>query len=62
MNDYAKMWQTALIEIETAVSQANFSTWFKETRIIREDGGTVYLEYRILSLKNGCTRNFTTPF
>lgn len=37
------MWQTALIEIETAVSQANFSTWFKETSIIKEDEGTIYL-------------------
>ena len=43
MQDYAKMWQTALVEIESAVSQANFSTWFKDTRIIRESDGTVYL-------------------
>lgn len=43
MQDYSKMWQTALIEIETAVSQANFSTWFKETDILREEEGTVYL-------------------
>ncbi|MCX6715553.1 MAG: chromosomal replication initiator protein DnaA [Candidatus Taylorbacteria bacterium] len=43
MNDFSKMWQTALIEIETAVSQANFSTWFKETAILREAEGTIYL-------------------
>lgn len=43
MNDFAKMWQTALIEIETAVSQANFSTWFKETSILREEEGVVFL-------------------
>jgi chromosomal replication initiator protein len=43
MNDYAKMWQTALVEIETAVSQANFSTWFKETAILREEDGVIYL-------------------
>ena len=43
MQDYSKMWQTALVEIESAVSQANFSTWFKDTRIIRESDGTVYL-------------------
>lgn len=43
MNDYSKLWQTALVDIESAVSQANFSTWFKETRIIREADGTVYL-------------------
>ena len=43
MNDYSQMWQTALIEIESAVSQANFSTWFKETRIVKELDGVVYL-------------------
>jgi chromosomal replication initiator protein len=43
MNDHAKMWQTALIEIQTDVSQANFSTWFKETNIVKEEEGVVYL-------------------
>ena len=37
------MWQTALIEIESDVSQANFSTWFKETNILKEESGTIYL-------------------
>ena len=37
------MWQTALIEIQTGVSQANFSTWFKETNIIKEEEGVIYL-------------------
>lgn len=43
MQDYSKMWQTALIEIESDVSRANFSTWFKETNIIKEEEGVVYL-------------------
>jgi len=43
MQDYSKMWQTALIEIESGVSQANFSTWFKETNIVKEEEGVVYL-------------------
>ena len=43
MNDYSKMWQTALLELESSVSQANFSTWFKETSIIKENEGVVYL-------------------
>jgi len=43
VNDFSKMWQTALIEIESAVSQANFSTWFKDTSILRTEEGTVYL-------------------
>src|SRR6185369_8186223 len=43
MNDHSKLWQTALVEIESLVSQANFSTWFKETHIVREADGTVFL-------------------
>ncbi len=43
MNDHGKMWQTALLEIESAVSQANFSTWFKDIKILREDEGVIYL-------------------
>jgi chromosomal replication initiator protein len=43
MQDYTKIWQTALVEIETIVSQANFSTWFKETKILKESEGVVYL-------------------
>jgi chromosomal replication initiator protein len=43
MNDTSKMWQTALIEIETTVSQANFSTWFKETNILKEEEGVIFL-------------------
>jgi len=43
MNDHVKLWENALVEIETAVSRANFSTWFKETRIIKEQDGVIYL-------------------
>ena len=43
MQDYSKMWQTALIEIQTGVPQANFSTWFKETNTVKEEEGVVYL-------------------
>ncbi|MFA6601421.1 MAG: chromosomal replication initiator protein DnaA [Candidatus Paceibacterota bacterium] len=43
MNDFSKMWQTALIEIQSDVSQANFTTWFKETNILKEEEGVIYL-------------------
>ncbi len=43
MNDYTKLWESALVEIETAVSEANFSTWFKGTFILRHDEGTIFL-------------------
>lgn len=43
MNDLNKLWESALVEIELAVSRANFSTWFNGTYIIKQDEGTVFL-------------------
>jgi len=34
MNDYNKIWQGVLGELELSVSKANFTTWFKNTFII----------------------------
>ncbi len=42
--DTRKMWEQALVEIELGVSKANFSTWFRDTSIVRVQEGTVYLE------------------
>jgi len=39
--DNKQLWDSVLVEIETGVSKANFSTWFKNTRIVKQDGGTV---------------------
>src|SRR3989338_1925256 len=41
--DYKQLWQSVLVEIELGISSANFTTWFKDTRIIKEDGGVVVL-------------------
>jgi chromosomal replication initiator protein len=43
MKDYTELWERALIDIELAVSEANFSTWFNETYIIKSDEGIIYL-------------------
>ena len=43
MTDYKQLWQNVLVEMELGVSKANFSTWFKDTRIVKEDGGVVVL-------------------
>ena len=32
-----------MVDIELEVSKANFSTWFKNTRIMKQDSGTVYV-------------------
>lgn len=43
MIDNKRLWDTALVEIETTVSKANFNTWFKNTRIVKEDAGTIFI-------------------
>ena len=43
MPDYKQLWGNCLQEIELNVSKANFSTWFKNTQIIKESEKTIYL-------------------
>ncbi|MFA6324913.1 MAG: chromosomal replication initiator protein DnaA [Candidatus Paceibacterota bacterium] len=39
--DTKQLWKKCLSEIESGVSKANFSTWFKNTCILKEEGGVV---------------------
>ncbi|OIO32110.1 hypothetical protein AUJ44_03290 [Candidatus Nomurabacteria bacterium CG1_02_47_685] len=41
--DDKQLWDTALVEIELGVSKANFSTWFKNIYIHKQEDGVVYL-------------------
>lgn len=41
--DTKDLWNHCLVEIETEVSKANFSTWFRNTSVVKEDTGTVYV-------------------
>src|SRR3989338_5573105 len=43
MPDTKQLWDSALTEIELAVSKANFNTWFGDTAVARVDEGVVYL-------------------
>jgi len=38
-----QLWKNCLAEIESGISKANFSTWFKNTSIAKEDAGIVYI-------------------
>src|SRR3990167_4841873 len=38
-----QLWKNCLMEIETGISKANFSTWFKNTSIIKEETGVIYI-------------------
>lgn len=43
MNDHTELWERALVNIELAVSEANFSTWFNGTYILKSEEGVIYL-------------------
>ncbi len=38
-----QLWENCLAEIEAGMSKANFSTWFKNTSIVKEDMGIIYI-------------------
>lgn len=38
-----ELWDNCLSEIELSISKANFTTWFKNTSIVKEDAGTLYI-------------------
>ena len=38
-----KLWVDCLSEIELNISKANFTTWFKNTSIVKEEEGTIYV-------------------
>jgi chromosomal replication initiator protein len=41
--DTKELWDNVLTEIESFVSKANFSTWFKDTKISGFENGVIYL-------------------
>ncbi len=43
MMDNKQLWDSALVEIELNVSKANFTTWFKNTYILKQEESVVYL-------------------
>ncbi|MDB5194238.1 MAG: dnaA [Parcubacteria group bacterium] len=51
--DYKQLWQGALLEIESQVSKPTFSTFFKDTHIVKIEDGTV-----VLSVSNAFTRDW----
>jgi chromosomal replication initiator protein len=43
ITDMKKTWEDSLNEIELEVSKATFKTWFQNTHLVREEGGTVFV-------------------
>ncbi len=43
MIDNKKLWDSVLVEMELTLSKPNFNTWFKDTSIVKQEDGAVYL-------------------
>jgi chromosomal replication initiator protein len=43
MMDSKKLWESVLADIKLNVSPANFTAWFKDTHIIKQDDGVVFV-------------------
>ena len=56
--DYKQLWNNCLSEIELSVSKPNFNTWFKNTFILKEDAGTIYLSVPNSFVKNWLSNKF----
>ena len=43
MSTNKELWENVLTDLELSLSKANFTTWFKDTHIVRQDDGVIYL-------------------
>ena len=43
VEDTKKLWDSCLAEIELSISKANFTTWFKNTHIVKEEEGVLFI-------------------
>jgi len=56
--DNKKLWESVLGGIELQISKANFNTWFKDTYINKQEGGTVFLAVPNAFVKDWLFRKF----
>lgn len=55
-----ELWQNALVEIELAVSKANFNTWFKNTFISKQEDGVIYVSVPNQFVKDWLSNKYHT--
>ena len=58
LDENKKIWDKVLSEMELSVSNANFSTWFKDTNIIKYEDGIVYLSVPNEFVKNWLSEKY----
>ena len=60
--DYKELWRRVLVEMDLGISSANFTTWFKDTRIVKEDSGVVVLSVPNAFVKDWVQTNYSSLF
>ena len=58
MLDNKSLWDRVLVDMELAVSKANFTTWFKDTWIERQEDGTVFLSVPNAFVKDWLSKKY----
>lgn len=58
MIENKKLWDSVLVEIELGISKANFSMWFKDTSIAKQEDGIVYLTVPSVFVKDWLNNKF----
>lgn len=61
MIENKKLWDSVLVEIELGISKANFSMWFKDTSIAKQDDGIVYLNVPSVFVKDWLNNKYHKP-
>ncbi len=41
--DNKQLWENTLLEVEATISKANFTTWFKDTYIVKREAGIIFI-------------------
>jgi len=58
MIENKKLWDSVLVEIELSISKANFSMWFKDTSIVKQEDGIVHLSVPSVFVKDWLNNKF----
>ena len=58
MLDNKSLWDRVLVDMELAVSKANFTTWFKDTWVEKQEDGTVFLSVPNAFVKDWLSKKY----
>lgn len=58
MIDNKKLWDSVLVEMELSLSKPNFNTWFRDTYVLKQEEGTVFVAVPNAFVKDWLSNKF----